>query len=224
MKYILVRGGDKTAPIIAERSGWLYGLRNDYKSYGENVYMLDIHWTNYEWSSYLDKIKQVSPTVAMVADYESPSQRRELYRQLRDLKPLVKQVMVCPKFVGAIAHIPSWVIIAVSIPTSYAGFLPPMEELRGRQIHLLGGNPQKQADFIRKANGIGAKVVSLDANYHVRKAGLGQFWQYGKWQQTRGKQWTNQELAIESGKNLKVYFDALLGEKQLGLFEGLQAA
>lgn len=218
MKYILVRGGDKTAPIIAKESGWLYGLRNDYKSYAEDVYMLDIHWTNYEWSSYLDKIKQVKPTVAMVADYEHPSQRRELYRQLRDLKPLVQQVMVCPKFIGAIAHIPSWVTIAVSIPTSYAGFLPPMEELRGRKIHLLGGSPQKQADFIRKANGVGAKVISLDANYHVRKAGLGQFWQYGKWIQTRGKGWTNSELAIESGRNLKLYFDALLGEKQLSLF------
>jgi hypothetical protein len=218
VKFILVRGGDKNAPTIAKESGWLYGSRNDYSVYSQDVYMLDIHWTNYEWPKYIELVKRLQPTVAMVADYEKPSQRRELYRQIRELKPLVQQVMVCPKFDGAIAHIPSFCLIAVSIPTSYAGFLPPMVELVGRKVHLLGGNPHKQADFIRKANGVKAEVVSLDANYHVRKAGLGQFWQYGKWNQTRDKQWTNTELAIESGKNLRCYFESVAGEKQLSLF------
>jgi hypothetical protein len=221
VKYVLVRGGDKNAPTIAKESGWLYGVRNDYTVYSEDIYMLDIHWTNYVWADYLELVKKLRPTVAMVADYEQPSQRRKLYRQIRDLKPLVQKVMVCPKFNGAIAHIPSFCMIAVSIPTSYAGFLPPMEELRGRKLHLLGGNPQKQADFIRKANGAGAKVISLDANYHVRKAGLGQFWQYGKWVQTRGKQWTNTELAIESGKSLRRFFDSVLPESQPSLFEAV---
>jgi hypothetical protein len=218
MKLILVRGGDKTAPIIAKESGWLYGSRNDYSLYSEEVYMLDIHWTNYDWPKYIELVKRIKPTVAMVADYEKPSQRAELYRQIRELKPLVQQVMVCPKFDGAIAHIPSFCIIAVSIPTSYAGFLPAMSELTGRKVHLLGGNPQKQADFIRKANGVKAEIVSLDANYHVRKAGLGQFWQHGKWNQTRGKQWSNTDLAIVSGRNLKTYLEGVMKEKQLSLF------
>lgn len=36
---VLVRGGDKDAPRIAQLAGMKYGIRHDYKAYGD-VYMI----------------------------------------------------------------------------------------------------------------------------------------------------------------------------------------
>lgn len=218
MKYVLVRGGSKTAPIIANSANWLYGVRHDTKAYAA-VHMLDVHWERYHWGDVCEKINRYQPTMALVPDFEDISQLRQVLARIAQLQDLgVEEVLVCPKFEDAIPHLPMSVIIAVSVPSIYAGYVPPLEQLRGRHAHLLGGNPFKQADLIRKINGVGGCVQSLDANGFVQKAGLGQFWQYGKWVQTRGKQWTDIELAIESAKNLEAYFHEILGESQLPLF------
>lgn len=217
MKYVLCMGGNKNAPIIAKESGWEYGSRHDYKIYADSVYMLDIKWKDYDWPKYIEKVKRYRPEIAMVADYESPSQRRLLYQQIRELKPLVSRVMVCPKFIGAIRHIPSFCVIAVSVMSDYAGFEPPIEELVGRKIHLLGGSFNRQADLIRKYNAVG-QVVSLDTASHVSAANHGRYFDRGKWMQSRKKDWPNEKLATLSGQNLKRWFDTIAQDKQLPLF------
>lgn len=204
MKIVYVRGGDKAAPKIAELSGMVYGTRHDYKPYAP-IYMLDINWKRFEWTDYVAKVQEYQPIMAMTPDYESPAQRSNLYRCIRDLKPLVKLVMVCPKFTGALAHIPSWCVIAVSVPTRYAGFLPDFRELNSRKVHLLGGKPEVQADLIRKLCGVGAEIVSVDGSYHAMKAGYGQWFQFGKWHQIRGKTAPDNDLCLASAINISRY-------------------
>lgn len=218
MKYVLCMGsGHKWMPDVARQSGWEYGFRYDHASQSEKVYMIDIRWQNYNWAKYIEKVKRYRPEIAMVADYESPSQRRLLYQQIRELKPLVSRVMVCPKFTGAIQHIPSFCIVAVSVQSQYAGFEPPIEELIGREIHLLGGNFNRQADLIRKYNAI-ASVVSLDTASHIAGAYHGRYFDNGRWKQMQKRECSVQELATLSGQNLKRWFDAIAQDKQLPLF------
>jgi hypothetical protein len=220
MDIIFCRGGCKNAPAIALASGMLYGTRHDYTPYAP-VFMLDINWHKFDWQDYVSKVKLYQPVMAMVPDYERPTQRRALYRCIRDVKPLVQRVMVCPKFVGAVAHIPSWCIVAVSVPTSYAGFLPDFRELVGRKVHLLGGRPEVQAQIIRQLNGVGATVVSVDGSYHALKAGFGQWFDGGTWSQLRRGKVSDTDLSIASGKNIVRYLQNALKEQQMSLFEAL---
>jgi hypothetical protein len=218
MKLILVRGGDKEAPAIAAASGWLYGLREDYTAYSDEIYMIDLIWENYDWSKYVEKIKQYKPFMAMVADYLAPSQRGLMYEQIAELRPLVERVAVCPKFLGAVAHIPSDCIVAVSVDSTYAGFEPPAEEMKDRQYHLLGGNPARHADLIRKYNAVKAEIISIDMSYHVRVSYKGRWFSGGRWVQSRSKRSSNAELAIASGQNLAAWYPCISSESWASLF------
>jgi len=204
MDIVYVRGGDKLAPKVAKMSGMAYGTRHDYVSYGD-VYMLDIHWTDYDWADYLAIIAQHKPTLAMVADYEYPSQRELMLQQIEDLRALgVPRIMCCPKFDGAVTDIPDDCIVAVSITTGYAGFMPQAAEVAGRKLHLLGGHPDQQARAIELyAN---ATVVSVDGNVLAFKAGHGQYWhESGRWQAAPRKLYSTEELMIMSAKNIVAY-------------------
>lgn len=206
---IYVRGGNKRAPDIAQRGGMLYGTRNDYKAYGD-VYMIDIKWKDYDWQKYLNKIEAYRPQIAMVADYEHPSQRQLMYQQIRDLKALgVPRIMVCPKFAGAVAHIPTWCVVAVSVPTEYAGFLPHPSELAGREIHLLGGHPDQQLYLTQVYGAMGGVVISVDGNVLGSKAQRGQYWRAdGGWESKRGQGVPTDDLAVMSAVNIRKYFES----------------
>lgn len=229
MEIVYVRGGDKTAPAIAQASGMAYGTRHDYLPYAD-VFMLDVDFHRYQklktdeqreafWQSYLAEVKEHKPFMAMAVDYERPEQRRVLYRQIRDLKPLVTRILVCPKFVGAVQHIPSWCVVAVSVPTSYAGFLPAYSHLKGRQVHLLGGKPEVQAQIIRKLIGVGAEVVSVDGSYHAMKAGFGQWFDGGRWVQLRRNVVSDTDLCLASARNIVRYLQDAAKECQPPLLD-----
>lgn len=218
MDIIFCRGGNKHAPTVAEKSGMKYGIRHDSKAYGD-VYFMDINWKKYDWDKYIEKVQALNPVMAMTPDYESPEQRRNLYKCIRDLKTKtnVQRIMVCPKFHGAIAHIPSFCIAALSAPApTYATFLPDLIECKGRRIHLLGSNPHTQLDLITKLNGIGADVISVDGNYLSVKAANGQYFKYGRWVQTSNVPTT--ELESISAQNIYKYLMANKDRIQYSLF------
>jgi hypothetical protein len=216
LEVIYVRGGDKTAPTIAAACGMQYGIRHDYTPY-DDVFMLDIHWRAYDWQDYLTKVRAYKPTIAMCADFERPEQYTDLMQQMIDLRPLVSRVMVCPKFDSALAMIPDWALIAVSVPApTYAGFIPPIEYLRGRDVHLLGGRPELQAELMTKIQAVGGQIVSVDGSYMAMKAAHGQWFTGGKWQQVSGE--TTANLTIASGKNIVRYLRRAQQYKQPALF------
>jgi hypothetical protein len=157
----------------------------------------------------------------MVADYESPAQRRQLYRQIRDVRANnVLRVMVCPKFAGAVAHIPSWCIVAVSVPSKYAGYVPPLHELRGRRVHLLGGSPVQQRKWQVVLQGAGAIVVSADGNSHEAKAQKAGWWDGTRWQVIGARSMRDgeyEQLMIDSGRNIVKMLNANVDVAQLSL-------
>lgn len=181
MDVIYCAGGNKRFAQIAIDEGFKYGTRHDYKPYWQ-PFMVDINWKAYNWNDYLSKIAEWQPAMAMVPDYERPEQRGSMAARAMQLVALgVDRVMVCPKFVGAVYDIPEWCVIAVSVPSTYAGFLPAISELRGRKVHLLGGSPRSQIDLIRYYRGHAVEVVSLDCNMHQKSAQLGTYFTGRKW-------------------------------------------
>lgn len=203
--YIHVQGNNRRIPEIARSAGMAYGTRH-IETPREWPFMVDIHWKEYDWTDYLAKVNRWRPVQAMAADYEHPAQRRELYRQLRDLKAAgVLRVMVCPKFVGAVAHIPSWCIVAVSVPSEYAGFLPPIDELRGRRVHLLGGSPVKQREYTKHLLAAGVRVLSMDGNSHDRASQGAMWWSSedgGKWKALRHGTLPHYDTVAQSARNI----------------------
>lgn len=206
---VLIRGGARDVPAIAEAAGMRYGVRHDYTPYGD-VFMLDIRWDKYEWRDYLAKVKAYRPVAAMAPDYQHAWQWTTLQRQIDDLRALgVPRILVCPKWGKAAEHIPLDCVIAISVPApTYAGYLPPdLTVLNGRRVHLLGGKPEKQAEYIQKLAAYGAQIISTDGNYHVRKAGLGQWFDGGQWVQLRRKSVSDFDLAVASSKNIVRYLN-----------------
>jgi len=177
---IHVQGNNREIPIIAARAGMAYGTRHKEVA-RRKPFMLDIDWKKYDWADYMAQVRGYQPVMAMAADYEHPCQRRQLYQQIRDLRAAgVLRVMVSPKFAGAVRHIPSWCVVALSVPSAYAGWLPNMDELRGRRVHLLGGTPRSVRDLIPKLRGAGVRVLSYDFNAHERAAQTGNVWKDGQ--------------------------------------------
>lgn len=223
MKYILCRGGNKLVPIIATRADWLFGSRHDYYlPCNALVHMLDVNWKKYVWAKVIERIKLWNPVMALVPDFEKPEQRNEIWERIEEYDGLgVQEILICPKYENALLELPNHpkIVIAISVPApDYAGYIPPLEQIKGKRIHLLGGNPKRQADMIRKVNGAGGIMSSLDANGFVREARRGKFWQHGRWVQLRDRKHDSLDLAVDSAINMKKYFEAVLEESQPSLF------
>lgn len=180
----------------------LYGIRHDYKPYAK-VSMIDINWKSYIWATYLEKVRAHNPALAMVPDFEDISQLDNLLMQIEAIRSVGAQILVCPKFVGASKFIPADCRIAVSVETTYAGFEPAPDELKGRELHLLGGHPDQQAYMI-KTKYAGSKVASVDGNILGMKAAFGQVWaRMGGWKRSPGM--ATQDIAIQSALNVIDY-------------------
>lgn len=226
--FCMGNGKADTFPRVARESGLAYGTRSSEQA-RVWPYMLDVDWKQFNagkltWADYMHLIAQYHPVQAMCVDYEHPDQRRQLYQQIRDLRNAgVLRVMVCPKFDGAVAHIPRWCVVAVSVPSSYAGFVPDGAELAGRRVHLLGGSPHAQRRWMLRLQGAGAKVVSFDGNSHEKVAQKAKLFLDGKWQQANGRAVTPDDqiqLTILSGRNILRMMNTLHEVKQLAL-EGI---
>lgn len=205
--YALVKGGVPAAPELARRSGMAYGIRGDYKAYAW-PYAVDIDFEAFRlgkmtWRDYLGQVREHNPVQAMVVDY-GPAQpsRRVLYQQIRDLRALgVLRILVCPKADYAIGHTPSWCITALSVPSSYAGWLPDdFKALKGRRIHLLGGEVRLQRELAAAAAVCGGVVISMDGSLHTKAGAFGRVFDGTRWRQTSGRD-TN-DLIVQSGAQM----------------------
>lgn len=184
MLFIWVQGSQIRTPKMARAVAAAYGTRHTEKPH-DYPFMLDIHWKKYDWDDYIDKLTRWGPVMAMVADYESPKQRDLMLSQVNDLRKLgVIRIMVCPKFHGAVADIPTDCTVAISVPSDYAGFVPELSSLHNRDIHLLGGAPDSILDLIKKLNGVGARVRSVDANCFSKGGMYRRIWSNGRWSRT----------------------------------------
>lgn len=101
MIFIYCRGGDKQAPLIAQQSGMLYGIRYDYKAYAP-VYMLDCGLKP-RWAQYKRVVARLRPTFALVPDFETYRDIVQINLYIDDLRDCgVPLIGVTPKFYGAL--------------------------------------------------------------------------------------------------------------------------
>lgn len=216
---VWIQGNNKRVPEMAQRAGMAYGTRH-IDTPQAWPFMLDIYWKRYDWLDYMSKVEHWRPVMAMCADFERPEQRRELYRQIRDLRAAgVLRIMVCPKFDGATQYIPSWCVVAISIDSGYAGFEPEIKEVKGRRIHLLGGSPNRQLATLTRYGAVG-HVLSVDTNSSSRAAGYGAEWINGKWRRNRKYKDTVDyyPMATRSASNIRRALQLNHGIVQLPLF------
>lgn len=187
IEFIGCRGNDPDAPRLLSTEGWRYGVRSDCAVYGW-PYFIDIKWTAYDWNKHIALIAGWGPAMAMAADYERPEQKDLMLSQVAQIEALGVQPMVCPKFPGATWDIPAEVIIAISVPTNYAGFLPDPAEVKGRKLHLLGGHPDQYIILMKQYPK--SQVISLDCSAIFQKGqDYGSFWSAKRntWREVRGR-------------------------------------
>lgn len=237
---VLVMGSNREMPEASRQSGWGYGLRST-EIPRDWPYQVDLEfsedWRSFDWTTYLDKIRRWKPFAALVMDYFEPDQRQTMLQQVKDLRAAgVMRVLVCPKFVGAVKDIPEDCVVAISIPSRYAGFVPPLHELAGRKLHLLGGSPpswlgskskgrrgHSSSGYVTRFIGAGARVISVDGNSHEAAAQSGTYWQSGLWKRPfNGTHWVygnRFNTLVQSGKNIAEELQGLSHvEGQLALF------
>jgi GNAT superfamily N-acetyltransferase len=215
---IFCAGSNRAFPRLARLSWMAYGTRHDYVPM-DYPFMLDIAWKAYDWNDYLQKVQAWRPVQVMVADYERPDQREAMLAQVADLRRLgVLRIKVCPKFNGAVKDIPPECIVALSVPSRYAGFVASdLREYTGRRIHLLGGSPQKQRALIAQLAGIGAIVISADGSAHETAAKKGTHYEGGKWRNV-GTPAAYAGTIIYSGRNIVRELNAAADSAQLPLW------
>lgn len=230
-----VQGGNKDIPEVARLTGMAYGVRDSEAAY-DYPFALDIRWRNYDWEDYMDKVWQYRPVQAMVADYERPEQKAQMLEQVAMLREYgeVLRIMVCPKFTGAVRDIPEDCILAISIPSKYAGFISEQpSEYRGRKLHLLGGSPvkwfgqkgksrlQNSTGFIHALQSNGATVISVDGNAHQAASVNGSYWVDGRWERPAKGRFVfgdSYNTMVFSGRNIVKQLNAISDHQQLVLF------
>lgn len=200
MNFIYCRGGDKSAPGLAADAGMKYGVRYDYTAYAP-VYMLDVG-LNPKWTTYIKRIRQLKPTFALAPDFEQHRDKLTMELYISDLRREKVPLIGCaPKFYGALAQLPEDIIICISIPTEYSGYLPAYEELlSGRKYHLLGGDIRAQINEMCRIANAGGEVISMDGNKLAMKAAYGQIWTGERWESVKGN--TTHQNAQVSAKNI----------------------
>lgn len=221
---ILVMGSNSRMPECARKTGWAYGTR-EIEIPQDWAYQVDIDlasakgdWRSYHWESYLGKIARWKPFSALVVDYFEPAQTKTMLKQVQDLKDLgVMRVLVCPKFKGAVKDIPESCVVALSIPSRYAAFMPDKEELIGKKVHFLGGSPVKwfgsqsgrknsqKSGYLAIVSGYGAKILAVDGNSHQVSAVNGTYWENGRQRRPVDRHWQHGDwfnTMLVSGKNI----------------------
>lgn len=198
--FIYCRGGDKLAPKIASQAGMKYGVRYDYTAYAD-VYMLDAG-LNPRWPTYIKRVRRLRPQFALAPDFEQHRDRQTMELYISDLRREKVPLIGCaPKFYGALGQLPEDIIICISIPTQYSGYLPADEELLpDRKYHLLGGDIRSQINEMRRIIEAGGEVISMDGSKLAMKAAHGQIWTGEKWETVKGN--TTHLNAQISAKNI----------------------
>lgn len=187
MDIIYCAGGNSKLAEIAIDEGFLYGARSDDIRQLHCNGLIDINWKNYDWDSHILAVKYHNPLYAVVPDIINSKDLDKTLLQIHEIKRYCDRVIVVPKIQNIIRFFPSDVVIGVSVPTSYAGFLPDMTELRHHDVHLLGGSPGQQRDLWISYESNDIRVVSVDCNSHSKVSDFGSFWDGQKWSKMEDK-------------------------------------
>lgn len=181
--------GNRRFAEIAINHGFLYGAQMPGTVYFP-PHFCDQDWKKPNRKIYMAKLAEHRPYLASVLDLEQPAQLGEVLGWAEDAAQWVNVVMIIPKFFGAIELLPRTIAgkpirLGYSVPTRFGGTEVPTWEFAGWPVHLLGGQPHKQAELSHYLN-----VVSADGNYAKKMAiEYGQFWAPGNARYAANRYW-----------------------------------
>lgn len=167
----------KTVLEIAIKHQWMIGAcytnTRNIASFSE-VHFIDINWKNYNYYKHLDAVKVYRPKYTVARDWETASDLNSILRQADSLLAYSERVIIVPK-VNELKNqllrlIPAHFMLGYSVPTRYGGTDIEPEYFGDRDVHLLGGRPEKQRDLAKKLN-----VVSIDGNRFTLDAAYGDY-------------------------------------------------
>lgn len=172
---IYCAGKNRRFDTVAYAAGYALGACLPATIY-HPLYFADQDWKRPDRARYMAALAQHRPAMATVLDLERPEQHDEVLGWAEDAAVYVRQVLVIPKYSGAIDALPrsiggADVILAYSVPTAYSGTEVPIWEFSGWPVHLLGGSPHAQMCLTRYLD-----VVSADGNMANKMAHRGRFW------------------------------------------------
>ncbi|RLU81114.1 hypothetical protein CTZ27_33270 [Streptomyces griseocarneus] len=148
---------------------------------GVRLGFMDNEWHDYDHAAHVAAVAETRPKYATVRDAMTKQQCEDAGIEFLPLPRILEMaeevaehadhVIVIPKY-DCLDKIPERYVIGFSVPTSYGGTPMPIEMLRGRRIHLLGGSWTKQRQYLAL---MGDDVVSFDNNHLLRVSEFGDF-------------------------------------------------
>ena len=213
-KYIIVHGCDAKMPAAIAATPFVYGVRSDHPYY-DFPFFIDAHWTGFDEESYLETLQKASPYMVTLPDIETPDHLKRTFSLYEKVVQLgIERVFVCVKMAGLYKDLPHDLGIAISVPSRYAGYIPPdIEEYKKFKLHLLGGSPHQwlgnprgrkwQGDngiptegLLKRFARLGLSVESVDGNA-VEKAGqFGKRYIHGFWEYTNAEKYENIQKSL----------------------------
>lgn len=176
VKLIYCGVGNEKLDSLAVNVGIHYGMQFPAsKKPPFPIYFSDQNWKKPDKDKYIDWVAEYQPKIATVLDVEASNQLDEAISWGELISPYVEEIVLIPKVNGIIEEIPrrineKKVVLGYSIPTTHGGTTVPINEFSGWDIHILGGNPQKQLEMYDKMAEIEGSVTSIDCNYISMKA------------------------------------------------------
>lgn len=167
----------RTVLEIAVRHDWMIGacytnLRN-INSF-DNIHFIDIDWKNYNFQKHFDAVRLYRPKYTVARDWEKADDLTSILMQADRLLAYAEKVIVVPKVseqkYKLLSLIPNYLMLGYSVPTRYGGTDIEPSFFGDRQVHLLGGRPEKQRELANQLN-----VISIDGNRFTLDAAYGDY-------------------------------------------------
>lgn len=171
---------------LCEQANWLAGFRSDKYPVASatSIQFIDVRYTSPNFARHLELVKRFRPLYAIVPDLSEQAVSREDVKralcQAETLAPYCNTTFIVPKLSGQLELLPKDQPIGYSVPSRYGGAHYVLQELAGRQVHLLGGSPHQQLILYRYISCY-ATIKSVDGNMFQRMSGYGKYWYRGRW-------------------------------------------